>query len=100
MPGAQLNHYLGRMSPLLHAARAWSGAAAAPAWLPEIRPIRAGLEAAWSWQLTVSGWEGGAGQGASPGRALLGSRKAQRKSHLDLKPSGSGSQCLEVTVYV
>lgn len=48
LPGAQLNHYLGRMSPLLHAAGAWSGAAAAPAWLSEIRQIRAGLAAAWS----------------------------------------------------
>ena len=88
LPGARLNHYLGRMPSLLSTARAWSGAAAAPAWPPEIRPIRAGLEAAWSWQLTVSGWEEGVGQGASPGCSLLGSRKAQRESHLGLKPEG------------
>lgn len=88
LPGAQLNHYLGRMPSPLSTARAWSGAAAAPAWPLEIRPIRAGLEAAWSWQLTVSGWEEGVSGGASPGCSLLGSRKAQRESHLGLKPEG------------
>ena len=88
LPGARLNHYLGRMPSPLSTARAWSGAAAAPAWPLEIRPIRAGLEAAWSWQLTVSGWEEGVSGGASPGCSLLGSRKAQRESHLGLKPEG------------
>lgn len=46
LPGAQLNHYLGRTPPLLCAVGAWSGAAVASARPPEMRPIRAGLEAA------------------------------------------------------
>lgn len=44
--------------------RPWRGpgAASAPVLKPEIMPIRVGLEAAQSRQLTVSGWEEGTGE--------------------------------------
>lgn len=90
LSGTQINHYLVRMSPLLCTTRPWPAAPAAPA--VGRRSGRLGLgwrQAAWSWLLTVSGWEEGACRGASPGPSLLGSSKT-------VTP-GPESQCLEVT---
>lgn len=92
LPGAQLNHYLGRIPLLLCTALAWPGAAVAPAQPPEIRPIRAGLEAAWGWQLTISSGEE---TDEDPAQSLP-SWAALKKSHLDLRPAGAGRVCLEV----